>query len=123
MRTMNPLLSYFRHVIVIGVFYLIEKYKLPTEGAEEAVTWAALIIVTSISWLVTKYGLQIFKRIKIKLGLTLIAFVCLLLPSCTAAQRANFPVVIGIKSDGLEAAYSSKGGLEIGFIVDSNTGK
>ena len=44
---MNPLLSYARHCIVIAVFYIVEKYDLPMEGASEAIEWIALAVVTS----------------------------------------------------------------------------
>jgi len=117
---MNPLLSYLRHVIVIGVFYLVEKYKLPVEGASEAINWIALTLVTTIAWLVTKYGKELKAKLLTKKGhLPLLLASCfLLLPSCTAEQRAAFPITIGFSTPEVEARYSAKGGVEFIAILD-----
>ena len=117
---MNPLLSYLRHVIVIGVFYLVEKYKLPVEGVSEAINWIALTLVTSIAWVVAKYGKELKIKLLTKKGvLPLLLGSCFfLLPSCTADQRAAFPITIGITTPEIEARYSAKGGLELVAILD-----
>ena len=115
---MNPLLSYIRHVVVIAVFHLIHKYQLPLEGAEEAVGWIAVTVVTTLSWLAAKYGLTIAKMIKAKLGivaLIVVAGISVSLPSC----GADFPINIGLRSNGVEATYSSKGGLDL-IIIEPN---
>ena len=117
---MNPLLSYARHCIVIAVFYIVEKYELPLEGASEAVEWIALAVVTSATWAIAKYFKPIMEKMKGGVGLLIVsAFISLGLVSCTAGQ---LPFTIGIKmQDGLEAEYSAKGGIK--FYVDPNASK
>ena len=51
---MNALQSYLRHLIVTGIVILVEKTKLPLEGAAEAADMIALLAVGTATWLVTK---------------------------------------------------------------------
>lgn len=117
---MNPLLSYARHCIVIAVFYIVEKYELPMEGASEAIEWIALAVVTSATWAITKYGKPIIEKMKGGVGLLIVSvFISLGLVSCS---NGTLPFSIGIKmQDGLEAEYSAKGGIK--FFVDPTTSK
>ena len=117
---MNPLLSYARHCIVIAVFYIVEKYELPMEGASEAVEWIALAVVTSATWAIAKYFKPVMEKMKGGVGLVIVSiFISLGLVSCS---NGTLPFSIGIKmQDGLEAEYSAKGGIK--FFVDPTASK
>jgi len=56
-----PLFSYLRHLIVVGVLLLIEKTKLPLDGAEDAAHAIALIVIASITWAIVKYAPKLAK--------------------------------------------------------------
>eukprot|EP00112_Aurelia_sp_Birch-Aquarium-sp1_P003890 Seg14393.2 transcript_id=Seg14393.2/GoldUCD/mRNA.D3Y31 product="hypothetical protein" pseudo=true protein_id=Seg14393.2/GoldUCD/D3Y31 len=84
----NPLLSYIRHLIVTGVLIVVEKLKLPVEGAESAANIIALSLIGTLSWLVVKYGKIITDKLKNKLSLMLFlgALAMFSLPSCDALK-------------------------------------
>jgi hypothetical protein len=63
---MNPLQSYIRHIIVTAVIITAEKFKLPIDGAEEAVNVIALSLVGTASWLFVKYVAPFLKETKPK---------------------------------------------------------
>lgn len=50
----------------------------------------------------------------------LLSVIPLVFASCTAQQRADFPIkiIFGSAKYGLGGSYSSKGGLELGVNVD-----
>lgn len=52
---MNALASYLRHLIVTGILILVEKLKLPIEGADAAADAIALSVVGTLSWVIVKY--------------------------------------------------------------------
>lgn len=67
---MNPLLtllaSFFRHVTVTGLFYLVALFSLPEsfrDQVESAANWVAPILVSFVAWLALKYGKPLLKKI------------------------------------------------------------
>jgi hypothetical protein len=52
---MNALTSYLRHVIVTGLLFTVEKFKLPLEGAGDAADVIALALIGTLSWAFVKY--------------------------------------------------------------------
>lgn len=61
---MNALASYIRHLIVTGILLLVEKHKLPIEGADAAADVIALAIVGTLSWWFVKYVAPKIKLLK-----------------------------------------------------------
>ena len=59
---MNALQSYIRHLLVTALLLAIEKFKLPVEGAEDAVNVIALAVTGTISWAVVKYLMPLLKQ-------------------------------------------------------------
>lgn len=59
----NALQSYVRHLIVTGLLLLLEKLRLPVDGAEDAMNIIALAITGTLSWLVVKYGSKAFTKL------------------------------------------------------------
>jgi hypothetical protein len=53
---MTALASYLRHCLVVLILFLVERYKLPVEGAEDAAHAVALAVVGTLTWLLVKYG-------------------------------------------------------------------
>jgi hypothetical protein len=68
----NALTSYLRHLYVTGILIVIEKLKLPIDGAQDAANYIALAIIGTITWVFVKY---IAPKIKIskRLGTALFA--------------------------------------------------
>lgn len=79
---MNAITSYLRHVIVVGVLFLVAKYKLPLEGASEMADALALAGIGTVTWLVVKYAPEFAKHIGL-LALLLVGGI-----SCTPGQVA-----------------------------------
>lgn len=77
---MTAITSYIRHIIVTSLLLLIEKFKLPVEGSEDAAHAIALIAIGTLTWALVKYAPQFAKRIGL-LVITLIPAL-LILPSC-----------------------------------------
>lgn len=61
---MNALTSYLRHLFVTGILFIIEKIKLPIDGAEDAANVIALALIGSLSWLFVKYVAPLIKTAK-----------------------------------------------------------
>lgn len=110
---MNALTSYLRHLIVTGLVLLVEKQKLPLEGAEEAANVIALAVVGTAVWAAAKYTPEWARRIG------LLAAVCLVLPGLQSC--ADYPLSLSAQTDEGNISYSSKGGLVI--TVDQRSGK
>ena len=89
---MNPiqtlLASFFRHVIVTGLFCLATLMSLPEafrSQIEDAANWVAPILVSFVAWVITKYG----KPFLTKIGfLSCLAAFLSLLPSCNVVGSA-----------------------------------
>ena len=98
---MTAITSYLRHLIVTAVLLLIEEFKLPVEGSEDAAHAIALLVIGTLTWALVKYAPDIAK----KLGLTaliLIPALLLLLPSCeTLTGSISY----------IDAGSGAKGGL------------
>lgn len=58
---MNAFQSYLRHLIVTGIVLLVEKTKLPIEGAAEAAEVISLLLVGTVTWYGAKYAPQLMK--------------------------------------------------------------
>lgn len=91
---MNALASYLRHLIVTGILILVEKLKLPIEGANAAADVIALAVVGTLSWWFVKY---LAPKIKIPKGsgvalFALAASLALLTPSCGVSGTLNVPL-------------------------------
>lgn len=88
---MNALASYLRHLIVTGILLLVEKLKLPIEGANAAADVIALAVVGTLSWWFVKY---LAPKIKVPKGsglalFALAASLALLTPSCSVSVGSD----------------------------------
>ena len=99
---MNALASYLRHLIVTGILLLVEKYRLPVQGAEDAANLIALTVIGTVVWAVAKYCPELAKR------LGLLAACLMLFPGC-----ADTPLRIGYYQDGAGLSYSRLDGLSV----------
>lgn len=123
---MNVFTSYLRHLLVIGILFLVEKWKLPIDGSEDAANWIALSFVGTLTWIVSKYGSYIASRFKGGANLFLLSIalagITLGLSSCTPQQRENVlrrsSIEISSEQYGIGGTYSSKGGLDARVDVD-----
>lgn len=83
---MSAITSYLRHLIVTGLLVLLEKLKLPLEGAQEFANAVALFLIGTLTWLFTKYGPSWAKaatKKKSRLPLFLVAIIpCFAFVSC-----------------------------------------
>ena len=76
---MNALASYFRHLIVTGILIVVEKLKLPVEGADDAANVIALAVVGTVSWWFVKFVGPKLKAPMLLLCCSLVLFT----PSCS----------------------------------------
>jgi len=60
---MNALLSYIRHLVTAGLFYILEKTDLPMQGANEAIEFVATALITTLVWAVMKFGGPYLKKV------------------------------------------------------------
>ena len=112
---MQALTSYIRHVIVVGVLYLLAKYKLPVEGADEFANAVALVAIGSGTWLLVKYAPKFAKDLGL-LGMALLAV--LSLPSCAPGT----PVTFRLLAPGGSLAYNAETGISVAADI-SPSGK
>lgn len=103
-KNMTAISSYTRHLIVTAVLLLIERAKLPIEGAEDAAHAIALLAIGTATWAVVKYAPELAKR----LGFLVIPLAAsiLFLPSCADSE---YPLVGQISY--LDSETGAKGGL------------
>jgi hypothetical protein len=100
--------SYVRHIIVVGVLFLLEKYRFPMEGATEFADGLALAALGTVTWLVVKYLPAIAKHIG------LLAVLIMSLVSC-----AELPITARISGPDGMLSYSAKRGLVVEAVVRS----
>ncbi|MEI7955033.1 MAG: hypothetical protein WCJ66_07690 [Verrucomicrobiota bacterium] len=118
----NPIASYLRHLIVVGVVLLVEKFKFPMDGADAFADSAALSLLGSVTWLLVKY-LPTFAKI-IGLVSLVAAVLGLFFSSCSPAQIAAaeaIPIHATAKTSQGTIGYDSATGVSIS--VDATSGK
>lgn len=86
---MTALASYLRHLIVVLLLMLVQKYKLPIDGADAAANAFALIVFGTATWAVVKYLPNLAKSIGL---VCIMGASLLLLPSCaTTVTTTTLP--------------------------------
>ena len=82
-ETMTALASYLRHLIVVMLLYVVQKYQLPVDGADAAANAVALAAFGSLTWAVVKYAPDFAKN------LGLIAVCLMALQSCATTTTVT----------------------------------
>lgn len=90
----EPIVSYLRHLVVVAVLFLVEKFKLPVEGSEDLAHAIALLLVGSLTWLLVKYAPRVATTVRNTPNLILISLIGVGMCSCAGVTSGvmNTPI-------------------------------
>ncbi len=120
---MTALASYLRHLIVVLLLYVVQKYKLPVDGADAAANAVALGSLGTATWALVKYLPNYAKSLGL-LSLIAIGGLGMAVPSCTPAQitaAESIPIHSSVKLPNGTIGYDSATGISV--AVDTTSGK
>ncbi len=111
MNPTNPIASYLRHLIVVGIVLLLAKFKFPLDGADTFADAASLSLLGSSTWALVKYAPNLAKAIGL---ISMVAIASL--TSCTPAQIAtaeSIPIHATAKLPKGSIGYDSATGISV----------
>lgn len=147
---MNPIASYFRHLVVTAIVLLLAKCKFPLEGADAFADALAVFVCGTIVWAIVKYLPDLAKAIGLVcaacmilpscgtvallggyvfrvLTLALVSLSLLLLPSCNLSVGADGRPVIGVDpiaiAQTIQALQAKHGGKAATVVIVDPQGK
>ncbi|MEI8342528.1 MAG: hypothetical protein WCH43_13470 [Verrucomicrobiota bacterium] len=117
MNSLNPIASYLRHLIVVGVVLLLAKLKFPMDGASAFADAFSLSLLGSVTWAIVKYAPNLAKGIGL-MGLIACFQACT--PAQIAAAQA-VPIHATAKTNKGTMGYDSATGVSLN--IDATSGK
>jgi hypothetical protein len=122
---MTAITSYLRHIIVTAFLLLVEKFRLPVEGSEDAAHAIALILIGTLTWAFVKYAPELARRLGIAALILIPALI--LMHSCAETPVTGSLFYRHPDSGAKGGIHLTPGGGVSGYvrlpIIDPQTGQ